>query len=118
MPPSPSPGEQLSGWEQRLAASGATYSQTVDAPYGHVLSFKDPDGIALEFFVPDSNPDPDHRTASGPDQEAPTHRAKAVPACTEKRRLTGVDSTSPAGEHRVTVGESAVQILLRSATRR
>ena len=48
--------EPLSGWEQRLAASGATYSQTVDAPYGHVLSFKDPDGTALEFFVPRLQP--------------------------------------------------------------
>ena len=49
-------GRAAHGWEQRLAASGATYSQTVDAPYGHVLSFKDPDGIALEFFVPRLQP--------------------------------------------------------------
>ena len=48
--------EELSGWEQRLAASRVTYSPTVSAPYWHVLSFKDPDGIALEFFVPRAQP--------------------------------------------------------------
>lgn len=48
--------EELSGGEQRLAASGGTHSATVSAPYGHVLSFKDPDGIALEFFVPRPQP--------------------------------------------------------------
>jgi glyoxylase I family protein len=26
----------------------------VDAPYGSGLSFRDPDGIALEFFAPPS----------------------------------------------------------------
>ena len=42
---------QLSAWEQRLADLGVSFSETVDAPYGHVLSFKDPDGIALELFA-------------------------------------------------------------------
>lgn len=53
--PLPAPRE-LCGSEQRIAASGVTCSPTVSAPYGHVLSFKDPDGIALEFFVPRPQP--------------------------------------------------------------
>ena len=43
--------DQLSAWEQRLANLDVSFSETVDAPYGHVLSFKDPDGIALELFA-------------------------------------------------------------------
>lgn len=43
--------EDLTAWEPRLTELGVTHSGTVDAPYGHVLSFKDPDGIALEFFA-------------------------------------------------------------------
>ncbi len=43
--------DQLTAWESRLGELGVTYSETVDAPYGHVLSFKDPDGIALELFA-------------------------------------------------------------------
>jgi glyoxylase I family protein len=43
--------EELDGWASHLAEKGAPYSEIVEAPYGHVLSFKDPDGIALEAFV-------------------------------------------------------------------
>jgi catechol 2,3-dioxygenase-like lactoylglutathione lyase family enzyme len=43
--------EELEAWESHLADSGATYSAIVEAPYGAVLSFKDPDGIALEAFA-------------------------------------------------------------------
>jgi glyoxylase I family protein len=43
--------EDLTDWENHLAAKGASYSPVVEAPYGAVLSFKDPDGIALEAFV-------------------------------------------------------------------
>jgi glyoxylase I family protein len=43
--------QELSSWEDHLAAKGTTYSPIVDAPYGAVLSFKDPDGIALEAFA-------------------------------------------------------------------
>lgn len=43
---------ELEAWEQRFAGAGVTYSAIVDAPYGAVLSFKDPDGIALEAFAP------------------------------------------------------------------
>lgn len=43
--------EDLVTWENHLAEKGAMYSPIVDAPYGAVLSFKDPDGIALEAFA-------------------------------------------------------------------
>ena len=44
--------EDLASFERQLAERGATYSPIVDAPYGSVLSFKDPDGIALEALAP------------------------------------------------------------------
>ena len=44
--------EELDEWASHLAEKGAPYSEIVEAPYGQVLSFKDPDGIALEAFVP------------------------------------------------------------------
>jgi catechol 2,3-dioxygenase-like lactoylglutathione lyase family enzyme len=43
---------ELEEWEQHFGAKGVTFSPIVDAPYGAVLSFKDPDGIALEAFAP------------------------------------------------------------------
>jgi catechol 2,3-dioxygenase-like lactoylglutathione lyase family enzyme len=43
--------EALDEWASHLAERGAAYSEIVEAPYGQVLSFKDPDGIALEAFV-------------------------------------------------------------------
>jgi glyoxylase I family protein len=43
--------DALVSFEGHLADKGATYSAIVDAPYGSVLSFKDPDGIALEAFA-------------------------------------------------------------------
>jgi glyoxylase I family protein len=43
--------EELDEWASHLSEKGAAYSEIVEAPYGHVLSFKDPDGIALEAFV-------------------------------------------------------------------
>jgi glyoxylase I family protein len=42
----------LSKWQARLDELGITHGGIVDAPYGSGLSFKDPDGIALEFFAP------------------------------------------------------------------
>jgi glyoxylase I family protein len=43
--------DEVTGWERRLAELGVDHSGVVDAPYGAVLSFKDPDGNALEFFA-------------------------------------------------------------------
>ncbi|WP_149359414.1 VOC family protein [Lolliginicoccus suaedae] len=45
---------ELVAWGQRLDELGIEHSEIVDAPYGSGLSFRDPDGIALEFFAPPS----------------------------------------------------------------
>lgn len=41
----------LEDWIARLDAEGVAHSGIVDAPYASVVSFKDPDGIALELFL-------------------------------------------------------------------
>jgi catechol-2,3-dioxygenase len=43
---------ELEGWVTKLNALGIAHGGVVDAPYGHGLSFRDPDNIALEFFAP------------------------------------------------------------------
>jgi glyoxylase I family protein len=45
---------ELQTWVARLEELGVTHGGIVDAPYGSGLSFRDPDGIALEFFAPPS----------------------------------------------------------------
>ncbi len=42
----------LEKWSSRLDELGITHGEIVDAAYGSGLSFRDPDGIALEFFAP------------------------------------------------------------------
>jgi glyoxylase I family protein len=42
----------LEQWQKRLDTLGIAHGGIVDAHYGSGLSFKDPDGIALEFFAP------------------------------------------------------------------
>ena len=44
----------LEDWAGRLNALGIEHGGIVDAHYGSGLSFRDPDGIALEFFAPPS----------------------------------------------------------------
>ena len=44
--------DSLTTWERRLDDLGITHGGIVDAHYGSGLSFRDPDGIALEFFAP------------------------------------------------------------------
>ncbi len=44
--------DDLEDWVTRLDAEGVEHSGIVDAPYASVVSFKDPDGIALELFAP------------------------------------------------------------------
>ena len=44
----------LATWEARLDELGIAHGDIVDAHYGSGLSFRDPDGIALEFFSPPS----------------------------------------------------------------
>lgn len=41
----------LEAWVNRLDGLGIAHGGIVDAPYGSGLSFRDPDGIALEFFA-------------------------------------------------------------------
>ena len=43
---------ELEKWMDRLNALGIRHGGIVDAGYGSGLSFRDPDGIALEFFAP------------------------------------------------------------------
>ena len=42
----------LVGWEDRLRRAGVPFTPIRDMPLGHHLNFRDPDGIALEFYAP------------------------------------------------------------------
>lgn len=48
--------EELEEWVQRLEEKGVSHSGIQESPFGHHLNFKDPDGIALEFFAPAAPP--------------------------------------------------------------
>ena len=43
---------ELDKWARRLDELGVAHGEIKDASYGSGLSFRDPDGIALEFFAP------------------------------------------------------------------
>jgi glyoxylase I family protein len=43
---------ELVAWATRLDELGVEHGEIVDAHYGSGLSFRDPDGIGLEFFAP------------------------------------------------------------------
>ena len=43
--------DELEAWKARLDELGVINSGVVDAGYGSVLPFRDPDNIALEFFA-------------------------------------------------------------------
>jgi catechol-2,3-dioxygenase len=43
---------ELEAWQARLDELGIAHGGIVDEHYGSGLSFRDPDGIALEFFAP------------------------------------------------------------------
>jgi catechol-2,3-dioxygenase len=45
---------QLEKWARRLDELGIEHGGIKDAAYGSGVSFRDPDGIALEFFAPPS----------------------------------------------------------------
>jgi glyoxylase I family protein len=45
---------ELEQWAARLDELGITHGGLKDAHYGSGVSFRDPDGIALEFFAPPS----------------------------------------------------------------
>ena len=42
---------ELESWVGRLNELGVEHGGIVDAPYGSAVSFRDPDGIALELFA-------------------------------------------------------------------
>jgi len=44
--------EELAKWASRLDELGVAHGEIKNASYGSGLSFRDPDGIALEFFAP------------------------------------------------------------------
>src|SRR5215211_1731375 len=46
--------EELENWVRRLDELGIAHGGIKDATYGSGVSFRDPDGIALEFFAPPS----------------------------------------------------------------
>ena len=43
--------EELAEWEKRFAEQKVAFDPAQHEEYGHVLNFKDPDGIALEIFA-------------------------------------------------------------------
>jgi glyoxylase I family protein len=43
---------ELQQWADRLDTLGISHGGVKDASYGSGVSFRDPDGIALEFFAP------------------------------------------------------------------
>jgi glyoxylase I family protein len=43
---------ELEDWERRLNELGIKHGGIQDAGYGSGLSFRDPDGLPLEFFAP------------------------------------------------------------------
>lgn len=43
---------ELEKWSRRLDELGIAHGAIIDAHYGSGLSFRDPDGITLEFFAP------------------------------------------------------------------
>ena len=45
---------ELEKWARRLDEIGVKHGGIKDAGYGSGVSFRDPDGIALEFFAPPS----------------------------------------------------------------
>ena len=46
------PAIALEQWTRRLDDLGVAHGGIKDAPYGSGVSFRDPDGVALEFFAP------------------------------------------------------------------
>lgn len=46
-------GAEIEQWRDHLDGIGVAHSGVVEADYGLALSFKDPDGNALEFFFLD-----------------------------------------------------------------
>ena len=43
---------ELDAWDAKLTELGVESSGIVESPYGQHVNFKDPDGIALELYLP------------------------------------------------------------------
>lgn len=46
--------DELVEWERRFETAGVVYTPIRDMPFGSHLNFRDPDGIPLEFMVPNA----------------------------------------------------------------
>jgi glyoxylase I family protein len=46
--------DELLAWEDRFRAAGVAFTPVRDMAFGYHLNFRDPDGIALEFMVPNA----------------------------------------------------------------
>ena len=46
--------DDLVEWERRFETAGVVYTPIRDMPFGSHLNFRDPDGIPLEFMVPNA----------------------------------------------------------------
>lgn len=46
--------DELVEWERRFDTAGVAHTPIRDMPFGSHLNFRDPDGTALEFVVPDA----------------------------------------------------------------
>jgi glyoxylase I family protein len=44
--------DELDAWEAELAKRSITYSPVKETPIGTLIAFRDPDNIALEFWLP------------------------------------------------------------------
>jgi glyoxylase I family protein len=44
--------EELDAWEAELEKRGITYTPAKETPIGTLISFRDPDNIALELWLP------------------------------------------------------------------
>ena len=46
---------EFDAWLERLTTLGITNSGVEESPFGSHINFRDPDGIALEFYLPASS---------------------------------------------------------------
>lgn len=46
--------DELGEWQRRFERAGVVHTPIRDMPFGSHLNFRDPDGIPLEFFVPNA----------------------------------------------------------------
>jgi glyoxylase I family protein len=47
-----SSADELQAWESELERRGIPFTPTIDAGFGSLIAFRDPDNIQLEFWLP------------------------------------------------------------------